>query len=180
MSEQSTRRVYLPSLISAPLSRGRGAGGEAWYDYWTGKQYDGGQWIEQEVGIDRLPLFVPSGSIIPTTEVAQYTAAQVGKPITLHIYPGADAHFDLYEDEGDNYNFEKGQYSVIPIDWDEKHQRLTIGKREGSFPGMLAQRTFLIEKGGTFDQLSTGTFDQLSTAPQKQVTYKGKQITVSL
>ena len=164
MSEQTTRRLYLPSLISAPLSRGRGAGGEAWYDYWTGKQYDGGQWIEQEVSIDRLPLFVPSGSIIPTTEVAQWTGAQVGKPITLHIYPGADAHFDLYEDEGDNYNFEKGQYSVIPIDWDEKHQRLTIGKREGSFNGMQTERTFIVEIG--------------STGRHKVVTYKGKKTSI--
>ena len=159
MSEQTTRRVYLPMIEGQRLMvKGQ------WYDYWTGKAYKGGQWIEQEVSIDRLPLFVRAGSIIPTTEVAQYTAAQVGKPVTLHVYPGSDAHFDLYEDEGDNYNFEQGAFSVIPIDWDEKHQRLTIGRREGSFQGMQAQRTFIIEMGGQ----------------QKQITYKGKQLTLTL
>ncbi len=160
MSEQSTRHIYLPSLANGQGLKAKGK----WYDYWTGKQYEGGQWIEQKVALDRLPLFVPSGSIIPTTEVAQYTAAQVGKPVTLHIYPGRDAHFDLYEDEGDNYNFEQGQCSVIPFDWDERHQRLTIGPREGSFPGMQAERTFIVEMGGQ----------------QKSVCYKGKRINVNL
>ena len=160
MSEKTTRRIYLPT----PLSHRRGAGGEAWIDYWTGKLYDGGQWIEQAVSIDRLPLFVRAGSIIPTTEVAQWTDAQVSKPVTLHIYPGADAHFDLYEDEGDNYDFEQGACSTIAIDWDETKQRLTIGRREGSFPGMQVQRTFLVEMNGQ----------------QKQVTYKGKQISVTM
>jgi len=135
-----------------------------WIDYWTGKQYEGGQWIEQEVSIDRLPLFVRSGSIIPTTEVAQWTDAQVTKPVTLHIYPGADAHFELYEDEGDNYNFEQGAFSTIAFDWDEARQRLTIGSREGSYPGMMTRRTFIIEMNGM----------------QKQVSYKGKQISVTM
>ncbi|MBO4907220.1 MAG: DUF5110 domain-containing protein [Bacteroidaceae bacterium] len=167
MSEQNTRRLYLPQLSNKELTIDNGQrkiDNGQWFDYWSGEQYEGGQWIEQEVGIDRLPLFVPSGSIIPTTEVAQYTAAQVGKPVTLHIYPGADAHFDLYEDEGDNYNFENGQYSVIPIDWDEKHQRLTIGRREGSYPGMQAERTFIVEVIGK--------------GVHKEVNYKGKKVSI--
>jgi len=168
MNEKTSRRVYLPQSSNGKSSNGKLSNGKLsnckWIDYWTGKQYEGGQWIEQEVSIDRLPLFVRSGSIIPTTEVAQWTDAQVTKPVTLHIYPGADAHFELYEDEGDNYNFEQGAFSTIAFDWDEAHQRLTIGSREGSYPGMMTRRTFIIEMNGM----------------QKQVSYKGKQISVTM
>jgi len=168
MNEKTSRRVYLPQSSNGKSSNGKLSNCKLsnckWIDYWTGKQYEGGQWIEQEVSIDRLPLFVRSGSIIPTTEVAQWTDAQVTKPVTLHIYPGADAHFELYEDEGDNYNFEQGAFSTIAFDWDEARQRLTIGSREGSYPGMMTRRTFIIEMNGM----------------QKQVSYKGKQISVTM
>ena len=151
MNEQTTRRVYLPS-------------GERWIDYWTGNKFEGGKWIEQKVTIDRLPLFVRSGSIIPTTEEAQYTDAQVGLPVTIHIYSGKDAHLVFYEDEGDNYNFEHRAFSTIPLEWDEDKQVLTIGKREGCFEGMLRQRTFIVDKDGV----------------QKQVSYEGKRIKVKI
>lgn len=149
MKETTSRRVYLPKDTQ-------------WIDYWTGKQYEGGQWIDCSVSISTMPLFVKAGSVIPTTEVAEYTDAQIGKPVTINIYPGNDADFTLYEDEGDKYNFEKGAYSMIPMSWNDTKQTLTIGQRNGSFPGMLQSRTFIVN----------------TPKGQKTVTYKGKKITV--
>lgn len=151
MSEQNIRRVYLPK-------------GERWTDYWTGTLYEGGQWIEQKLTIERMPLFVRSGTIIPMTEVAQYTDAQVGRPVTIRIYPGRNAHFELYEDEGDNYNYEKGSYTTIQLDWDETRQTLSIGRCEGNYMGMQKQRTFIVEKNGF----------------KKQLSYKGKRIVMKM
>lgn len=134
----TTRRVYLPQ-------------GTQWTDALTGVAYQGGQWIDAPTVVQRgsqtllhIPVFVRAGSIIPTTAVAEYTDAQVGQPIQLHITPGADAQFSLYEDEGDNYNHEQGAYSIIPLRWDNKHRRLTIGARQGSYPGMQQVKTFVV------------------------------------
>lgn len=134
----TTRRVYLPQ-------------GTQWTDALTGVAYQGGQWIDAPTVVQRgsqtllhIPVFVRAGSIIPTTAVAEYTEAQVGQPIQLHITPGADAQFSLYEDEGDNYNHEQGAYSIIPLRWDNKHRRLTIGARQGSYPGMQQVKTFVV------------------------------------
>ena len=76
------------------------------------------------VSIDRLPLFVKAGSIIPTSEAVEYSAAQADKPITLYVYPGADASFSLYQDSGDGYNFEQGDYTLTKYEWDDKKQRM--------------------------------------------------------
>ena len=151
MKETTSRRVYLPK-------------GAQWIDYWSGKHYEGGQWIDRTTTISTMPLFVKAGSIIPTTEVAEYTDAQIGKPVTINIYPGNDADFTLYEDEGDNYNFEKGAYSMIPMSWNDAKQTLTIGQRNGSFPGMLQSRTFIVK----------------TPKGQKAITYKGKITKVKL
>ncbi len=115
-----------------------------WYDYWTGETVEGGQWVDAAAPINRIPLYVKAGTIIPTTEVAEYAAAQIGKPVTINIYPGADAEFTLYEDEGDNYNFERGESSLIPISWKEKTGTLTIGLRKGQYKGMKEVRTFIL------------------------------------
>lgn len=151
LSETTVRKVYLPK-------------GDTWKDYWTGKLYEGGQWLECQTEIGTLPLYVRCGSIIPTTEVAEYSDAQFGKPVTVNIYPGKDAQFILYEDEGDNYNYEKGMFSVIPLSWNEAKHTLTIGQRKGSFPGMLQSRTFIVS----------------TPEGQKTVTYKGKKLSVRL
>ena len=151
LSESTTRRMYLPK-------------GATWIDYWTGQRHEGGQWLTIDVPINRLPLFVKAGSIITTTEVAQYTGAQASLPITVNIYPGGNARFELYEDEGDSYRFEQGAYSLIALDWDERSHTLTIGPRQGSYPGMAAQRQLIVK------------------TPSKQVIvkYKGKQKKVKL
>lgn len=145
-----SRKVYLPE------------GG--WTDYWTGSHYDGCQWVDAEAAIDRLPVFVRDGSIIPTTEVAEYSDAQFGKPVTINVCRGADAQFTLYEDEGDNYNYEKGDYTTITLSWDDASQILTIGDRSGSFNGMLTKRTFLVN----------------TPKGVKKVNYKGKSVKVKM
>ena len=113
MSEAASRKVYLP----------RGA---RWIDYWTNEAYDGGQWIDVPVSIDRLPLYVRAGSIILTSDVVEYSAAQSDKPITVNVYPGADTTFSLYQDSGDGYAFERGDCSITKLEWDDSGQRLKI------------------------------------------------------
>ena len=126
----TSRNVYLPA-------------GANWVDFWTGKNYSGGQNIEAAAPVETVPLFVRAGSISPCGPAIEY-AMQANDPIELRVYRGANGNFTLYEDEGDNYNYEKGAYAVIPISWDEAARTLKIGKRTGSFPGMLTARTFRI------------------------------------
>ena len=111
LAEAKSRKVYLPK-------------GNRWYDFWTNEAYDGGQWIEVNVSIDRLPLYVKAGSIIPTSDVVEYSAAQADKPITLNVYPGADTSFSLYQDSGDGYAFEQGDYSITKFEWNDNKQRM--------------------------------------------------------
>jgi alpha-D-xyloside xylohydrolase len=127
----SSRSVYLPA-------------GSFWYDFWTGQSHIGGQTIDTTAPIETLPLFVRAGSIIPYGPMIQYANEKPADPIKLRIYPGADGLFTLYEDEGDNYNYEKGVYAETPIRWDETSRELTIGKRKGKFPDMVKERTFRI------------------------------------
>jgi alpha-D-xyloside xylohydrolase len=124
------RNVYLPS-------------GTTWYDFWTGQTNAGGQTIRAAAPIDTLPLYVRAGSVIPYGPAIQY-AMQTNNPIELRVYGGADGKFTLYEDEGDNYDYEKGKYATIPISWNEARHTLEIGKRKGEFPGMSKERTFNI------------------------------------
>ncbi|MGH7951960.1 MAG: TIM-barrel domain-containing protein [Limisphaerales bacterium] len=124
------RRVYLPA-------------GTKWFDFWTGKNEDGGQTITADAPIETMPLFVRAGSIIPFGPSIEY-AMEKSDPIELRVYRGANGSFTLYEDEGDNYNYEHGKFSTIPIIWNEATRMLEIGKRSGKFPGMLKKRTFRI------------------------------------
>ena len=126
----TNRNVYLPV-------------GANWTDFWTGKSYAGGQSIEAAAPVERIPLFVRAGSILPYGPAIEY-AMEKADPIELRVYPGADGAFTLYEDEGDNYNYEKGARAIIPIHWTESKHTLQIGKRLGSFKGMLKERTFRV------------------------------------
>ena len=110
--------------------------GCGWYDYWTNKYYEGGQYVTVDAPIDVMPIFVKAGSIIPTAEGLQYAAQKPEQPMKVYVYPGADAAFKLYEDEGDNYNFEKGAYATTEFIWDDKAKELKVGERKGSFEGM--------------------------------------------
>jgi alpha-D-xyloside xylohydrolase len=118
--------------------------GAGWYDFWTGKRYVGGQTVSLETQLNRVPMFVRAGSILPMGPVMQYVGEKKWDNLELRVYPGADATFTLYEDEGDNYNYEKGVYSTIPISWSERTNTLTIGERKGTYPGMLESRNFTI------------------------------------
>jgi len=130
--QAQTRSVYLP-----PTTGG-------WYDFWSGKSIAGGQTIDAPAPLDAMPLFIRAGSIIPFGPEIQYTGEKPADPVTLCIYTGADGQFTLYEDDGLTYNYERKSFAIIPINWDEQSRTLTIGKRAGSFEGMLKKRTFNI------------------------------------
>ena len=117
-----------------------------WIDFWRGGKYQGGQSVDIDVDMEKIPLFVKAGSIIPFGPVKQYTSQEEGEneSLEIRIYPGADASFMIYEDEGNNYNYEKGQFSTIELNWNDAKKELEIGKRKGVFPGMKGKRTFNI------------------------------------
>jgi alpha-D-xyloside xylohydrolase len=122
-----TRSVYLPE-------------GSSWCDYHTGALYAGGRTLEVEAPLERIPLFVRAGSIIPLAAVAPTTEAAAAGPVTLHIYPGADGHAIWYEDAGDGNDHEAGAYALTPLSWDQNTATLRIGRREGTYPGMPRNR----------------------------------------
>jgi alpha-D-xyloside xylohydrolase len=141
--------MFGPALLVAPVTEYKARrrpvylpGKTKWYDFWTGAAVAGGQTIDAPAPYDSMPLYVKAGSIIPFGPELQYTAEKPANPITLYVYGGADGAFTLYEDDGLTYGYERGAFTRIPIQWNDAAKVLTIGKREGSFPGMLAQRTF--------------------------------------
>ena len=129
--EKKSSTTYLPK-------------GTLWYDFWTGKRYKGGQNVTLETTLDQVPMFIQAGSILPLGPEMQYVGEQTWDHLELHIYPGADGTFTLYEDEGDGYHYEKGIYTTITFHWSDKARKLTIGQRKGQYPGMLQQRQFMI------------------------------------
>jgi alpha-D-xyloside xylohydrolase len=126
------RSVYLPATPGS------------WFDFWSGAATTGGQTIDAPAPYDALPLFVRAGAIVPFGPDLQYIGEKPADPITLCVYAGADGAFTLYEDDGLTYGYERGEFARIPLRWDDARRTLTIGKREGAFPGMLAERTFAI------------------------------------
>ena len=139
--------------------------GATWYDFWTGKYYAGGQDVTLETSLDRVPMFVRAGSILPLGPEMQYVGEKAWDNLELRIYPGANGSFTLYEDEGDNYNYEKGQYATITFQWNDKARTLTIGERKGSYPGMLQKRQFTIVT---------------PNGKQKVIEYNGQKMQVSI
>jgi len=120
--------------------------------------------------LSRLPLFVRAGSIVPLGPNVQY-ASESADPLEIRVYRGKDAAFTLYEDAGDTYDYEKGQYSQIPLNWNDSAKTLTIGARSGSFPGMVAARTFNIVFVGS----NHGAGVEVSATPDQVVKYDGTQ-----
>ena len=156
-----TRMVYLPE-------------GCDWYDFWTGKRIEGGQKISAQASLDIMPLFVRSGSIVPMGPEIEYVDEKKGEPIEHRIYPGKNASFTLYEDEGDNYNYEKGKYSTTTIEWDDAASTLTLGQRKGSFDGMIEERTFKI----VLVSEENGCGIEEAKKYERLVDYKGEKIQV--
>ena len=149
-SNVNTWRTYLPVNKAG------------WYDFRTGKHYTGGQSVETAVNRTHIPVYVKGGSILPIGPDKQYAADKADAPIELHIYPGADATFTLYEDDGKSNDYEQGKCSRITFTWNDASQTLTIDKRKGAFEGMPATRTFIVVKDGK----------------QQNVTYQGKKINI--
>lgn len=156
-----SRNVYLPSAYG-------------WYDVRTGRHYAGGTVVEADAPYEWMPLFAREGSLIPTGPDIQYTGEKEADPLTLWVYAGADGAFELYEDEGDNYNYEDGAYTLIPLTWNEAERTLTIGKREGEYRGMLHERTVnvIMVSENRAVKLDFGR------PPDKSVKYSGEEIKV--
>ncbi|MCR5139417.1 MAG: DUF5110 domain-containing protein, partial [Bacteroidaceae bacterium] len=149
--------------------------GAVWYDFWTGQRYKGGQDVTFETALDRVPMFVRAGSILPLGPEMQYVGEKPWDDLEIRVYPGADGSFTLYEDEGDGYDYEKGKYTEIPFTWDDRARRLTIGPRQGSYEGMLPSRQFRIVL------VTPGSHSAAQPAPASQtITYAGEQLSVKL
>jgi len=163
MKQNATHRtVYLPD---SPV----------WYDFWTGASTKGGQEIEAEAPLNRMPLFVRAGSILPLGPEIEYATQNPGGPIELRVYRGANGSFDLYEDSGDSYDYQKGEHSIIPIRWEEAAHRLTIGARAGTFPGMVDQRQFRV----VFVTANHGAGASVSANIDREINYQGKETSVT-
>jgi len=157
----STRRLYLPKAH--------------WYDFWSGTSADGGQVIDGAAPLERMPLYIRAGSILPMGPDIEWSTQKPADPIELRVYHGADGDFTLYEDENDTYSYEKGVYATIPFHWDDARQVLTVGQRTGKFPGMLSTRTFRIVFVGENHGVGVGATDE----PDKTVQYSGDNVTVA-
>ncbi|WP_188758439.1 glycoside hydrolase family 31 protein [Edaphobacter acidisoli] len=133
VTDQGSRQrlVYLPTA-------------EGWYDFWTGDRLNGGQQILAQAPLDRIPLYVRAGSILPLGPAREYVEQAPDAPIVLRIFPGADGNFNLYNDAGDGYNYEKGEYAITPIHWHDATRTLEIGARQGSYVGMPRKLSFHI------------------------------------
>lgn len=147
-----SRSVYLPDNTK-------------WIDFWTGQILDGGQVVERATPIEIIPVYVKAGSIVPfTTTEVQYATERKWDKLELRIYPGDNGEFVLYEDENDNYNYESGAYSEIPITWDNEKRILTIGDRKGRFAGMVKNRKFIVNIAGS--------------SSSKTVCYNGRELRI--
>ena len=159
----TTKDVYLPATTG-------------WYDFYSGKYFSGGQQIKADAPMERMPLFVKEGSIIPFGPAIEYIAQKPADTVTLYVYTGKDASFSLYEDEGVNYNYEKGLHSAIAFNYNETSKSLTIEDRKGKFPGMLTNRVFNVvwvkkDKPAAFN---------LEKKPDASINYSGKKITLAM
>jgi len=162
-STVGTREIYLPS-------------GTGWMDFWTGERLKGGQKVVREAPLDIIPLYVRAGSVIPYGPDVQYATEKRWDNLEIRVYEGANGRFILYEDENDNYNYEKGYFSTIDFSWSDSAKKLTIGDRMGSFPGMLKERRFSIVLVNAGNGNGTGVpakYDEV-------VTYSGKKVVIDL
>jgi len=151
-TETKTYEAYLPA-------------GAEWYDFWSGQRYSGGQTIAATIPLGHSPLYVRAGSILPLGPDVQWATERAWDDLEVVVYPGADGAFTLYEDEGDSYRYEQGLYTEIPMRWNDRSRQLTIGRRTGDYPGMLASRQFRVHT---------------PDGAVHTVTYAGKPVSVKL
>jgi alpha-D-xyloside xylohydrolase len=160
-SSVKSKEIYLPA-------------GNDWFDFWTGEKYSGGNKVNKQTPLDIIPVYVKAGAIIPVAPAMQYATEKKWDNLEIRIYPGADGKFVLYEDENDNYHYEKGIYSTIGFSWNDKKKTLIIEERNGTFPGMLSQRKFNI----VLVSANAGKEPGVAPAAEKVVDYDGKKISV--
>ena len=160
-SDATTRQLYLPAA--------------RWYDFWTGSAIEGGRTINAVAPLERLPLYVRAGSILPLGPDEEWSTEKAADPIELRIYRGANGDFTIYEDENDNYDYEKGANATIPLHWDDASHTLTIGDRKGEFPGMPQSRAFRVVFVGDNHGVGVNASDEVNNVVQ----YSGKQIAVT-
>jgi len=158
----TSRSVYLPPAVG-------------WYDFWTGEELKGDQTLLAAAPLDRMPLYVKAGSILPLGPAVEYAMETPDAPLELRIYRGADADFTLYQDEGDTYDYEKGERATIPLHWDDASSTLTVGTRLGTYPGMTAERKFRVILVGP--RSGTGMND---TSAARDIDYSGSSVSVAL
>lgn len=158
-----TRKVYLPK-------------GSEWIDFWTAERLQGGQTIQKATPIDLIPLYIKVGSILPWGPKVQYASEKNWDNLEIRIYPGANAEFTLYEDEKDNYNYERGFHSTITMRWNDQSRMLTIDTRKGAFDGMLKTRNFNIVVVSKPNGLGVSTDVKFA----KAVKYNGKSMTIKM
>jgi alpha-D-xyloside xylohydrolase len=178
---QQFEYMFGEALLIAPITEPKATewnvylpASTAWYDFWTGKRLDGGRTIKTAAPLDKIPLFVKAGSIIPMGEFIQYAGQKTADTLEIRVYPGADGRFGLYEDEGDNYSYEKGVNSLITFNWDDAKKTLTIDERKGAYPGMLKERAFDV----LLVKENTGAGIEIFSAIDKRIKYSGKKTAV--
>ena len=178
----SDQYMFGPSLMVCPVYKYEARSREVyfpettgWYDFYTGEYVRGGQTLKVNAPYERMPLFVREGAIIPYGPDIQYTSEKPADRITIYIYGGQNGSFTLYEDEGDNYNYEKGRYATIEFTYDESSKSLIIGDRKGEFNGMLKERTFNVVY---LDKTHSQPFDLKTKG--KEIKYNGKKLVIKL
>ena len=162
--QKYSREVYLPKQ-------------KGWYDFYTGTYHAGGQTIVADAPYDKIPVFIPEGAILPIGPEMQWSDEKKPELIDLYVYAGKDGSYTLYEDEGTNYNYEKGKYAVIDFKYDDARKQVTIGARKGSFDGMLQKRRFNII---LVDQKKQQGVNLVKSPKGKVVKYVGQAMTVKL
>lgn len=156
-------QVYLPK-------------GSKWIDFWTNEMIEGGREISRECPISIMPLYIKAGSILPLGPKVQYTSEKKWNDLDICIYPGANGEFTLYEDEFDNYDYEKGAFTSIRFTWDDANRTLTISDRNGSYPGMLKNRRFNL----TVMKPGKQNAETVIIKADKKVSYSGKKMSFKL
>lgn len=168
---QKTEYMFGRSLLVSPVTEASVTSwktylpdnGNLWYEIRTGEKFTGGRYVTTAVTPDRIPVFAKAGSIIPFGPDLQYASEKTGKDLAIRVFEGADADFTLYEDAGDNYNYEKGEFSRIAMHWNNGARTLTISSRQGGFNGMMDERHWAIS---------------LQDGSTKEIVYAGKKTVV--
>jgi alpha-D-xyloside xylohydrolase len=161
-AEATSRRIYLPK--------------DTWYDFWTGEQVAGGKHIEGAAPLERMPLYVRAGSILPLGPEEEYADEKPNGPIELRIYPGANGSFTLYNDEGDNYEYERGAHMMTALTWSDADRTLTFGASQGTYPNAPGEIEFQVVLVGRDHGVGEGP----TAAADKTVAYSGSELKVKI